>query len=90
MEQNTALLSTYVGDTIKLCNTAFCTKTSLASVTKTVKNNTKRLYNLTKVSQNAMTRACGQKGKSSGRDKSRALLTSTQAGIQQVPSVRCD
>ncbi len=85
-----SLLKVYVGDKIKLCNTVFCSKTSLVDVIKTAKTNIRKLYNLSVQSQYAAGTACKVARRDGGKPgKSNTDLKNGLNGLGKVPPAHC-
>jgi hypothetical protein len=90
LDQSTSYLSTLISDTIKVCDTIFCQKTSLSSVLTTIQTNTKKLYQLSRQSQYAAGSACGRVNKGKTRRDAQGNFTEAVSSLKKFPSVRCD
>jgi hypothetical protein len=87
-------VATFISDHVKLCDTVFCSKTSLVSVLSSINGNVRKLYNLSRDSQYAAGRACNAK-KTNVRAPSHAglsasALTNTTAAIAGLPKQQCN
>ncbi len=85
-----SLLKAYVDDTMTLCNTEFCVKTSLIDVLKTSKTNVRKLYNLSVQSQYAAGTACKVAQREGGKPgKSSTDLKNGLIGLGKIPPLHC-
>lgn len=90
VERNTSTINTTITDTIKVCDTVFCTKQSLTSIRKSLRVNIKTLYNLSREAQYAAGKSC-KAPRRTGKRVSRAEQSFHSANntIDEVPSVAC-
>jgi hypothetical protein len=84
------LLKSYVLDRVKSCDTQWCKKTDLLSVTKRVRKNLEQLYKLNKEAQYSAIKYCGTstKYKNSSRLAEANLMMSKRAS-NRLPEVAC-
>ena len=88
--RSTDILATFVQNKVKICDTGFCTKTSLLSVTNTLKTNAKKLYQLSRQAQYAAGKVCKiRKDRSSTTSQAQSAYGKLNAAIKKVPSQAC-
>ncbi len=92
VETNLALLDEYYTTTVKLCDTPYCSKTSMLSINLTIKRNTKLLYNLSKVSQYGAGKACHTPKQTEKRKKgpNEQSYDNSLSTISKFPDSKCN
>ena len=89
--RNQKLLKSFVADQVKLCQTAFCTKTSLKSVRKSLQRNSSQLYELSRAAQAASRSACGiTSDGANAAGGARTAYGQVARGLGQIPAQKCD
>ena len=84
------ILTQYLGDKIKSCDTIYCAKQSFGSLLGSLNENTKSLYKLSKQSQYAAGSACkSPKNGLVGSRQSKSDYRSATGAIGQVPNIAC-
>lgn len=92
VQENVSLLESFIKTKIKICDTVFCSKTSLLSVTGTLATNAKTLFNLSRQSQYAAGKACKapiRRIRSRG-GSARGNYGTVTSAIKQVPPQVCN
>ena len=87
-----SMLNEYFADTLKVCDTVYCSKVNLASVNKTLKRNTTRLFEMSRASQYGAGKACGQTGKRNGNNRvssSRNDYNGANGSLNRFPDLVC-
>lgn len=88
-EMNKSLLEQYIPTDVKLCQTAFCTRTTFKPMLQTVSQNSRSLLRLSRQAQYGSIKACGASrfGRSRASQRTYRQIAS---GIGRLPNERCD
>ncbi len=91
MKESRELFASFSEETVKVCDTEFCTKTSFSSVLTTLKRNAKLMLKLSRRSQYGSINACNTK-KKGGTSKRTAQSSFNQAlnSLDKLPDQACD
>ncbi len=92
LKANTTIFSTFIADKIKLCDTIYCTKTSLTSFLKSLQRNTTVLYQLSREAQygaGGVCEASPYQGSSPQRT-SQSDYNKAQNSIKKMPVKACN
>lgn len=76
-------------DTVKFCDTQWCSKSSYISVLSSTKTNLKKLYRLSQQSQYGARKACGITSKGTGDSPARNAFNSSRGSLSKLPNAAC-
>ena len=91
LDKGMRLMTDTIADTVKICDTVFCRKTSLSDTLKTLRQSTARLYRLSREAQYGAGGVCPKNSQngSAPQQTSRSDYTKAQNAIKKVPQVAC-
>ena len=88
-EESRSLLSSFIANEIKVCNTEFCAKTNFESVLSSLNQNTRTLYRLSRKAQYGSVSACGRIQNDSSAKRSSILAKQAAQSLRQIPGEGC-
>ena len=84
------LMAEQVVDTLKICDTAYCTKSSLVSIRSSLKINVKKLYSLARKAQYGAESACKTKKNKPATQTSSTSRDNAINSLSNIPDSRCE
>lgn len=89
LRQTEGLIKGMIGDSIKVCDTPWCSKTDFSSVLAKIESNTNLLGKEARKAQYGSIAACGASGRGKSTNRTASTLRSALGVIRKVPNNQC-